>query len=85
MAATVEERLSDIEARMDEIEAELAQTRSRARKHPGVTIEEAREILKTPAEYGPEEIALFRRVIGSFDGPEDLAENMRDYLYGERA
>ena len=80
MAATVEERL----ARLEEQVATLAE-RAERDQQPAfeVTIEEARQRLGKPFERSPETIAKFRRMYGVFEGPEDLSERMRDYLYGE--
>ena len=80
MAATVEERLARLEAQM----ATLAEQAVRDRPPAiGVTIEDARQRLGKPFVRSPETIAKFRRMYGVFDGPEDLSERMRDYLYGE--
>ena len=84
MGASVEERLSQVEARLVEIETEIARTQSRTRPPVGITIEEARELLRTPVVRGPEQIEKFNRIFGTFDGPEDLATNMREYLNGAR-
>ena len=49
-----------------------------------VTVEEVREFLRTPAEYGPEQIERLSRIYDSFDGPEDLSSNLRDYIADKR-
>ena len=81
MAATVEERISSLEARVSELEACFARS---PRPRIGITVEEARAKLGQPVERGPEQLARFQRIMGSFEGPEDLSSRMRDYLYGER-
>lgn len=81
MVATLEERLAAIEERLGEVEEALNHSR-----HPwfAMTVEEARERLKLPADRGPEEMAQLHRIFGRFEGPPDLSERMRDYLYGDR-
>lgn len=81
MAATVEERLALLEARLSEIEHSIDRSQ---RPWFAMTIEEGKARGGTLAKRGPEQIERFRRIYGRFDGPEDLAERMRDYLYGER-
>jgi hypothetical protein len=81
VASTIEERLARIEERLDEVEAALTRV---PRPRIGVTIEEARIELGKPVERGPEQYAKLQRIIGCFEGPGDLSENLRDYLYGER-
>ncbi len=80
MVATVEERLARLEAQVVEIKEQVEQAR---RPAFGLTIEDAKERLKQPVARSPETIAKFRRLFGSFEGPEDLSVRMRDYLYGE--
>jgi hypothetical protein len=80
MAATVEERLARLEEQVATLK-ERANTSSRGGF--GLTLEEARERLKKPVQRSPETIAKFRRLFGSFEGPEDLSVRMRDYLYGD--
>jgi len=81
MAATVEERLERLEAQV----ATLAkQTNTSSRGGFGWTIEEVKERLGRPVVRGPREYELLRRITGVFDGPEDLSENMRDYINGDR-
>lgn len=82
MAATVEERLAELEARLTTVEDHVRRSR---RPWIGVTIEEAKARASFPAERGPEQMELLRQATGSFlDGPEDLSERMRDYINGER-
>jgi len=81
VASTIEERLARVEERLGEVEAELARL---PRPRIGMTIEEARAELGRPVERGPEQYAKLQRLLGCFEGPGDLSENMRDYLYGER-
>ncbi len=76
MAMSVEDKLDALEARVDMLEV-------RAANGFGVTAEEVRERLGEPFVRRPETIARFRAINGSFDGPEDLSERMRDSLYGE--
>lgn len=80
MAATVEERLARLEAQVMEI-----QERAQSARRPafGLTIEEVKARGEGPVKRSPETIARFRRMMGSFDGPADLSERMRDYLYGD--
>jgi hypothetical protein len=78
MATTVEERLGLIEARIEE---SIGRTQ---RPWFAVSLEEARARLASPVEWGPEDVERLHRVYGSFDGPEDLAEHMREYASGRR-
>ena len=81
MASTVEERLASLETRVGEVEETLERLR---RPRFALAVEEARERPSRPAERSPETIERFRRIYGRFEGPEDLSERMRDYLYGDR-
>ena len=81
MVATVDERLTSLEARVDKVEATLNGVK---RPRFAVTVEEARARLLEPAQRSPETIERFRRIYGRFDGPADLSERMRDYLNGDR-
>ena len=76
MAATVSERLNQLEARLEQVEASLDVLRG---QRPGVTLAEARARAHTPAERGPDTVASLRRIVGRFDGPKDLAERFRDW------
>jgi hypothetical protein len=78
---TIEERLARVEERLGAMEASLARLQ---RPCVGMTVEEARAKLDKPAEGGPEQFARLHRIFGRFEGPGDLSERMRDYLYGER-
>ena len=80
MVATVEERLAELEKRVGAVEETLNRSQ---RPWFAITVEEARERLKRPAERGPEEMEQLQRIFGRFEGPEDLSARMRDYLYGE--
>jgi hypothetical protein len=81
MVATVEERLSSLEARVGEVEEDLIRMR---RPQFAVTVEEAKSRLAGPAERSPDAIERFRRIFGRFEGPVDLSARMRDYMYGDR-
>ena len=84
MAATIEaidERFAILEARVAQLEEAVLRPQPR---RIGVTVEEARAMLGQPVERGPEQLARFERIIGSFEGPEDLSSRMREYLWGER-
>ena len=81
MALTIEDRLTRLEERLDQVEATLARQKG---PRIGLTIEEAKSELAKPVERGPEVIELFHRIVGRFEGPGDLSEHMRDYLHGER-
>lgn len=81
MAATIEDRVASIEERLGQLEETVRRPQPR---RIGITVEEARAKLGRPAERGPEQLALFQRIVGSFEGPEDLSSRMREYLYGER-
>ena len=81
MAATVEERLERLET---EVEVLRRHASMPARGGLGWTVEEIKERLKRPVVRGPREYEQLRRITGIFDGPEDLSENMRDYIYGDR-
>ncbi|HET8523940.1 MAG TPA: hypothetical protein VFL82_11935 [Thermomicrobiales bacterium] len=81
-ATAIEERVDELEERLRELEVAFVQT-LRSRPGIGVTVEEARILLRQPVERGPEELELLRRFVGSFDGPRDLSTRMRDYLYGD--
>lgn len=76
MAANVQDQIDALVARSEVIEG-------RVPRGFGVTVEEARERLGRSVARRPETIARFRGMYGSFDGPEDLSERMRDYVYGE--
>lgn len=82
MVSTVEERLAKLEERVDEMEVNLTELRRPARS-TGITIEEAKARLQEPVERGQRELEQLRAIIGMFDGPVDLSERMRDYLYGD--
>ncbi|MGH2562357.1 MAG: hypothetical protein ACRDJH_25125 [Thermomicrobiales bacterium] len=81
MVATVEERLALLEARVNRLEECLNRPED---SKIGLTIEEAKERVKTPADRGPEEFEQLRRFLGSAEGPEDLSERKHEYLYGSR-
>jgi hypothetical protein len=81
VTATIEERLARVEERLGEMEEALSRV---PRSRIGMTVEEARAELGKPVERGPEQYAKLQRIFGCFEGPGDLSENMRDYLYGER-
>jgi hypothetical protein len=48
----------------------------------GTSIEEAQRWLSTPIQATQGEVEAMRSLIGAFEGPEDLAERARFYLYG---
>jgi hypothetical protein len=81
VATPIEERLERLEARLEEVEATLARP-----SHPrwGLTVEEARARLGTPIQRSEHTVNQLRAFLGCLEGPEDLSENVRDYLYGER-
>jgi hypothetical protein len=81
VATPLEERLERLEERLGKVEAALREQRGR---FLGVTLEEAKARLHTPVEYGEETRRLLQEVVGSFEGPEDLSQNFREYLRGER-
>lgn len=81
MDTTVEARLARVEERLSELEAVLVPT---PRPPFGMTIEEAKAELGKPVERGPEQYEKLNRIFGCFEGPGDLSEHFRDYLYGER-
>jgi hypothetical protein len=80
MVSTVEKRLDRLEERLGEVEQNLIRAR---RPRFALSVDEVKSRLYAPAERGPEQIARFRKIYGMFDGPPDLSERMRDYLYGE--
>jgi hypothetical protein len=82
MPTNIEERVEELEERLGELEGAFIQMR-RAQPGIGVTVEEAKVLMRQPVERGPEELELLQRFIGSFEGPSNLSSRMRDYLYGE--
>jgi hypothetical protein len=82
-ATAIEERVDELEERLSELESVFVQM-VRSRPGVGVTVEEAKVLLRQPVERGPREYELLQRIFARFDGPGDLSSNMRDYLYGER-
>lgn len=81
MVATIEERLAEVEARLSKVEERFGHAQQPS---IGVSIEEAKEIVKSPADRGPEEFEQLRRVLGSAEGPADLSDRKHEYLYGSR-
>jgi hypothetical protein len=88
------ERISQLEARLANIEVLVAQLEGRLSKielkfvpthRIGITVEELKEELKKPFKRSPEAIERARRIIGiGNSGVGDLAENLREYLYGKK-
>ena len=83
----LETRLSNIEvlvaqllARPSEIESKFTQT-----NRTGITVEELKKEFKKPFKRSPEGVERARRIIGIGDsGVGDLAENLHEYLYGDK-
>jgi hypothetical protein len=81
VATSIEERIQQLEERVGEIEVAI---RGRQGRQIGITIEEALARLGTPVQRSESTKRQFQALLGRFEGPKDLSENMRDYLYGER-
>jgi hypothetical protein len=89
--ATAVEQLESAVERLSERVASLEALVERLRHRPatgddrlGMTVEEARARLAAPKEYSPEVIEKFRALMGSWEGPEDLSENMREYRWRDK-
>jgi len=78
---SLNERLTNMEERVRRLEDEL-----RFQRYPkiGLTIEEAKAKLDKPPEITSKDIEAALEIIGMFEGPEDLSENMHAYLYGDK-
>ncbi len=78
---SLNERLTNMEERVRRLEDEL-----RFQRYPkiGLTIEEAKARIREPVRRSPESIKQALEIIGMFEGPEDLSENLHSYLYGDK-
>jgi len=83
----LEARLNNMEILVAHLEARLNKIESKFTPIPriGITVEELKKELKNPFKRSPEAIERARRIIGiGNSGIGDLAENLHEYLYGDK-
>lgn len=73
----LEKKAEEFEARLQRIETKI----HRKRKF-GVPLEEVKASINNPVELTIEEIEQAKKIVGTWEGPEDLSENFRDYILG---
>ncbi len=84
----LEKKTELLEKRVEKLEAHFraldSKFETKLKRHFGVSVEEIKASITNPLQLTEEEIQQAKKIVGTWEGPEDLSENFRDYLRGDK-